>query len=135
MKFVANLLVAINNVAAAEAMVLGMKSGLDPRIICDMVKRGVGNSRVFELRAPLMAKGRYDEPSMRLAVWQKDMAVIDAHAKSLGCPVPLFATTRPIYDAAMAKGHGVHDTAVVFTVLEEMAGFRRGQRKLMQSQR
>src|SRR6201999_4003917 len=73
MKFVATLLVAINNVATAEAMVLGMRSGLDPKIIYDMIKRGAGNSRIFELRAPMMAKGRYSEPSMRLAVWQKDM--------------------------------------------------------------
>ncbi|HET7382162.1 MAG TPA: NAD(P)-dependent oxidoreductase, partial [Pseudolabrys sp.] len=56
MKYVANLLVAINNVAAAEAMVLGMKAGLDPRMIVDLVQAGAGNSRVFELRAPMMAK-------------------------------------------------------------------------------
>ncbi|MFZ0175069.1 MAG: NAD(P)-dependent oxidoreductase [Pseudolabrys sp.] len=55
MKYVANLLVAINNVAAAEAMVLGMKAGLDPGMIVDLVRAGAGNSRVFELRAPMMA--------------------------------------------------------------------------------
>ena len=56
MKFVANLLVAIHNVASAEAMVLGMKAGLDPRTIFEMISNGAGNSRVFELRAPMMAK-------------------------------------------------------------------------------
>src|SRR4029077_17062933 len=67
MKYVANLLVAINNVAAAEAMVLGMKAGLDPGMIGDLVRAGAGNSRVFELRAPMMAKGRYDDVTMKIS--------------------------------------------------------------------
>ncbi|HET7910846.1 MAG TPA: NAD(P)-dependent oxidoreductase, partial [Pseudolabrys sp.] len=76
MKYVANLLVAINNVASAEAMVLGMKAGLDPRMIVDLITAGAGNSRVFELRAPMMAKGRYDDVTMKISVWDKDMQVI-----------------------------------------------------------
>ena len=94
MKYVANLLVAINNVASAEAMVLGMKAGLDPQTIFDMVTTGAGNSRVFELRAPMMVKGRYDDATMKVAVWQKDMAVIGEFAKRSACPTPLFAATR-----------------------------------------
>ena len=58
MKYVANLLVAIHNVASAEAMVLGIKSGLDPARIFELVKSGAGNSRVFELRAPMMVRDR-----------------------------------------------------------------------------
>ena len=61
MKYVANLLVAIHNVASAEAMVLGMKAGLPPQLIFDLIRIGAGNSRVFELRAPMMVKGRYDD--------------------------------------------------------------------------
>src|SRR5437764_780046 len=61
MKDVANLLVAIHNVASAEAMVLGMKAGLPAQAIFDLVKAGAGNSRVFELRAPMMVKGNYDD--------------------------------------------------------------------------
>ena len=56
MKYVANLLVAIHNVASAEAMVLGMKAGLPPQLIYDLVESGAGNSRVFELRGPMMVK-------------------------------------------------------------------------------
>ncbi len=58
MKYVANLLVAIHNVASAEAMVLGIKAGLPPQLIFDLIKTGAGNSRVFELRAPMMVKDR-----------------------------------------------------------------------------
>jgi 3-hydroxyisobutyrate dehydrogenase-like beta-hydroxyacid dehydrogenase len=128
MKFVANLLVAINNVAAAEAMVLGMKAGLDPQVVHDMVTAGAGNSRVFELRAPMMVKGRYDDPTMKIAIWQKDMSVIGAFAKKLGCPVPLFAATRPVYSAAMAEGHAMDDTAAVCAVLEKKARVKRGKK-------
>ncbi len=125
MKYVANLLVAINNVASAEAMVLGMKAGLDPQVVHDMVTAGAGNSRVFELRAPMMVKGRYDDATMKLKIWQKDMAVIGDFAKKLGCPVPLFAATKPVYAAALASGHGAHDTAAVCAVLERKARVRR----------
>src|SRR6202043_68910 len=89
MKYVANLLVAINNVATAEAMVLGIKAGLDPSTIFEMVASGAGNSRVFELRAPLMVRDRYDDPSMKVSVWQKDMSVIGEFARQIGCPTPL----------------------------------------------
>ena len=93
MKYVANLLVAIHNVATAEAMVLGMKAGLDPKAIFETIKTGAGNSRVFELRGPMMAAEQYDDATMKVKVWQKDMAVIGDFAKSLGCPTPLFTAT------------------------------------------
>jgi putative dehydrogenase len=125
MKYVANLLVAINNVAAAEAMVLGLKAGLDPQTVHDMVATGAGNSRVFELRAPMMVKDRYDEPTMKISVWQKDMAVIGEFARGIGVPTPLFDATVPVYNKAMRSGHAEHDTAAVCAVLEAMAGVKR----------
>ena len=127
MKYVANLLVAINNVAAAEAMVLGIKAGLPPQIIYDMVRSGAGNSRIFELRAPMMVRNRYDAPTMKVALWQKDMHVIGEFAAALRCPTPLFTATQPIYDAALAGGHGMDDTASVCAVLEAQAGVKRGK--------
>jgi len=129
MKYVANLLVAIHNVASAEAMVLGMKSGLDPQQIFDLVKIGAGNSRVFELRAPMMVKGNYDDATMKIKIWQKDMDVIGAHAKALGVPTPLFSATMPVYENAMATGHAMHDTAAVCAVLEKQARVRRAGKR------
>jgi putative dehydrogenase len=125
MKFVANLLVAIHNVATAEAMVLGRKAGLAAADIVKVIASGAGNSRVFELRAPLMANGAYQPPTMKIEIWQKDMAVIGDFAKSLGVAAPLFAATVPIYNAAIGLGHGGDDTAAVCAVLEAMAGIER----------
>lgn len=129
MKYVANLLVAIHNVASAEAMVLGMKAGLDPQQIFSLVKAGAGNSRVFELRGPMMVKNRYDNATMKMKVWQKDLAVIGEYAAQLGCPTPLMSATLPIYAAALSMGHALHDTAAVCAVLESMAGLHRGRRR------
>jgi len=128
MKFVANLLVAINNVASAEAMVLGLKAGLDARTVFEMVKSGAANSRVFELRAPMMVNDRYDDPTMKISIWQKDMAVIGEFARTLSCPTPMFDASAPIYQKAMRAGHSEHDTAAVCAVLEAMAGVKRRRR-------
>ena len=127
MKYIANLLVAIHNVASAEALVLGMKAGLPPELIFEQIKIGAGNSRVFELRAPMMVEGRYDDPTMKVSVWQKDMDVIGSFAQSLGAPTPLFAATLPIYAAAMSTGYAEQDTASTCAVLEAMAGLERGK--------
>jgi len=129
-KFVANLLVAIHNVAAAEAMVLGMKAGLDPALILKVVAGGAGGSRMFQVRGPMMVKGDYSEATMKNEVWQKDMTIIGDFARQLDCPTPLFAASAPIYNAAMAMGLGKEDTGAVCAVLEEMAGNpRRGKRR------
>jgi len=135
MKYVANLLVAINNVAAAEAMVLGIKAGLDAQTVLEMVTSGAGNSRVFELRAPMMVKDRYDEATMKISVWQKDMSVIGQFARQIGVPTPMFDASVPVYNKAMKSGHAEHDTAAVCAVLEAMAGVKRGKSKTRPARR
>jgi L-threonate 2-dehydrogenase len=126
MKYVANLLVAIHNVASAEAMVLGMKAGLPPQLIYDLVNAGVGTSRVFALRGPMMVKDSYDQPTMKISVWQKDMDVIGSYARKIRVPTPMFDATKPIYLKALKTGHAAEDTAAVCAVLEAMAGVKRG---------
>jgi 3-hydroxyisobutyrate dehydrogenase-like beta-hydroxyacid dehydrogenase len=123
-KFVANLLVAVHNVAAAEAMVLAMKAGLDPARVLKLVAEGAGSSRVLQLRGPMMVKGNYRKATMTLATWQKDMAIIAAFARRLGVSTPLFSTTAPIYAEAV-KTRSQEDTAAVCAVLEKMAHYRR----------
>ena len=124
-KFVANLLVAIHNVAAAEALVLAMKAGLDPALTLKVIADGGGSSRMLQVRGPMMVRGDYSEPTMKLDVWQKDMTVIADFARQVGCPTPLFAMTAPMYLAAMAGGREGEDTGAVCAVLEAMAGIER----------
>src|SRR6267154_1955148 len=129
MKFVANLLVAIHNVAAAEAMVLGMKAGLDPALVLKVVADGAGGSRMLQVRGPMMLKGDYSEATMKVEVWQKDMTIIGDFVRELDCPAPLFSASAPIYTAAMAMGKGAEDTGVVCEVLERMANSPRRRSK------
>jgi len=124
-KYVANLLVAINNVASAEAIVLGMKAGLPPKLIYGLITPGAGNSRVFELRAPMMVKGSYDDVTMKIDVWDKDMRVIGNFARKIGVRTPMFDASKPIYLKAMKTGLGRKDTAAVCAVLEQQAKFKR----------
>lgn len=125
MKYVANLLVAIHNVASAEAMVLGMKAGLPPQLIYDLVKTGAGNSRVFELRGPMMVKDSYRDATMKISVWQKDMDVIGGYARKIRVPTPMFDASAAVYRKALDSGRGAEDTAAVCAVLEKMAGVKR----------
>jgi putative dehydrogenase len=118
LKFVANLLVAIHNVASAEALMLAEAAGLDIHQVVDLVGPGAGGSRMFQLRAPMMADRHYTPPTMRVATWKKDMTVIGAFAKELGVETPLFSLTAPVYDEAIAIGLGDQDTAAVFEVLK-----------------
>jgi putative dehydrogenase len=125
MKFVANLLVTIHNVSAAEALVLGMKAGLDPEIMIKAIGDGGGTSRMFEVRGPLMAAAKYDEVTMKVDMHQKDIKIISDFATKLNCPTPLLSVAAQIYTAALAGGRAKQDTAAVCAVLEEMAGIKR----------
>jgi putative dehydrogenase len=127
MKFVANLLVAIHNIAAAEAMVLANAAGLDPDLVVELAGAGAGASRMFDMRAPMMAARCYTPATMRVSTWQKDMAIIGAFARDLGVTLPLFEASAPIYTAAMQAGLGDHDTAAVFAVLDRLHASTRNQ--------
>jgi putative dehydrogenase len=119
MKFVANHLVAIHNVATAEAMILAERAGLDPKMVVEMVGPGAGGSRMFQMRAPMMVEGVYEPATMKVSTWQKDMAVIAEFANDVGCATPLFTLTQPVYAKAMAMELGDQDTAAVFEVLKK----------------
>ncbi len=128
MKFLANLLVAIHNVSAAEALVLGMKAGLDPATMVEVLGDGAGSSRMLQVRGPMMARNDYRDATMKVGVWQKDMRIITEFARELDCPTPLFAATTAVYNAAIAQGFAEADTASVCAVLEDWAKAHRGRR-------
>jgi 3-hydroxyisobutyrate dehydrogenase-like beta-hydroxyacid dehydrogenase len=124
MKFVANLLVAVHNVAAAEAIVLGAKAGLDPQRVLDVISSGAGTSRIFELRGPMMAKGVYIPPTATMHVLQKDSGIIAEFARSLGVDTPMLAAAAPLYDEAEKAGYAEQDVGAVHAVLARRAGLK-----------
>ncbi|HEX2216159.1 MAG TPA: NAD(P)-dependent oxidoreductase [Xanthobacteraceae bacterium] len=127
MKFVANHLVTIHNVAAAEALVLGMKSGLDPQMIYDVISDSAGASRMFQVRGPMMVKGKYDEVTATSATHLKDIGIISEFAASLSFPMPVFNLTAQYYHAAVGQGRGQQDTGAVCAVVESLGGKVRGE--------
>ncbi len=125
MKYVANLMVAIHNVSAGEAFALGIKAGLRPQDIFQVQADSAGTSRMFQVRGPMMVKGRYDDVTMKNEVWQKDMKIIGDYARSLGVATPTFRASAGVYKAAMKQGFAKQDTGAVCAVLERMSGIRR----------
>jgi 3-hydroxyisobutyrate dehydrogenase-like beta-hydroxyacid dehydrogenase len=120
LKLVANLLVTIHNLSTAEALLFARRAGLDLDMVFDAIRSGAGNSRMFEVRGPLMIAGRYEPATMKMDVYQKDLALIMEQAAEIGAPVPLMAATLPYYAAALAQGRHKEDTAALFAVLEQM---------------
>jgi L-threonate 2-dehydrogenase len=121
LKFIANLLVAVHIVGAAEAIVLGETAGLDPSMLVEVLADSAATSRMLEVRGPSMATGAYATPMMKVDVFQKDLDIIAAFAKQSKCPVPLFSAAAPFFTEVAAQGMGMQDTAAVISVLRFLA--------------
>jgi len=113
---VANLLVALNSAAAAEALNLARASGLDPQIVVDVLSTGAATSRMLEVRGPLMVRGQFPA-QMKLDLFMKDLHLIQDAAKTAGASLPLTDIAERLYAAAQSAGHGADDLAVVITEL------------------
>jgi putative dehydrogenase len=73
----------------------------------------------------MMVSGEYDQATMKVDIWQKDMKIIGGFAREIDCPTPLLSAAAQVYTAAMAQGRAKQDTASVCAVLEEWARFER----------
>lgn len=124
LKLMANLLVAIHNVSTAEAILLGKNWGIDPETTVKVLADGAGGSRMFSVRGPVMVKENWDEATMKVSIWQKDMKLITAALAQTNTPAPLFAASQAIYNAAMGAGHAENDTAAVYDVLRRMSALK-----------
>lgn len=120
LKFIANHLVTIHNVAAAEALLLARAAGLDLQTVLAAVSDGAGTSRMLEVRGPMMVAGDFSDATMRLDTYQKDIDIIAAFAHDLHTPLPLFFASAQVYQAALSQRHEAEDTAVVFAALEQL---------------
>ena len=121
MKLVNNMLVQVNTVAVAEALVLGVKAGLDPQTIYEVVRVSTGASAAWELRVPRILKGDY-EPGGTIDISYKDQELETAFAKRLGVPLLLANLTQQVYQMARAQGLNKQDGAAIVKIFEQMAG-------------
>jgi len=126
MKLIGNMLNLIHNSAAAEIMVLGMKSGLDPKLIHEVISGSASSSSMFEVRGALMARNDYRHEGMNFSIPLKDARIITAHAADLACPIPVYQAALQPYYAAVAQGHHDEDAAAVCAAMELAANHFRG---------
>ena len=112
LKLVANLLVALNSAAAAEALLMARRAGLDLELVLDVLTRSAATSRMLEVRGPLMARQEFP-PQMKLDLFMKDLHLIQDAAREIGTPLPLTDVAERLYATVQAAGHGAEDLAVV----------------------
>lgn len=118
LKFVLNALVTNHVLVAAEALNMGVASGLDPQQVLDVVMNSVATSTQFELRAPLMAERKWQPATAPARLVHKDMHYIVDHAHALGVPAPVSQITRDYYDKVEGMGLLEEELAVIFEALE-----------------
>jgi len=125
MKLVNNMLVQVNMVAVAEALVLGVKAGLDPKTIYEVVRVSTGTSSAFERGAARML-ARDFSPAGTVDISFKDQELETAFAKQLGAPLLLANVSQQVYQMARAAGLGKQDGTAIIQVLERLAGVKVG---------
>ena len=79
---------------------------------------------MFQVRGPMMVRGRYTPAHMKSKIYQKDIDIIRAFVRRLKCPTPLFDGSIPYYAAALRQGWAMEDTAAIHSVLRKRAGLR-----------
>ncbi len=119
LKFVANHAVALHNSAAAETLNYAMTLGLDRDVVYDMLSTGAGQSKMSDLRMPLMMSGDYEPPTASLKMFDKDLSIIAEDIERIGAATPLFDVCVELYDRAKARLPETHDTAAVYEVYRQ----------------
>lgn len=118
LKFVLNALVTNHVLVTAEALNMGVASGLDPQQIIDVVTNSVATSTQFELRAPTMAARRWRPAAAPARLVEKDTRYIVDHAAALGVAAPVARLTRDYYARVAEMGLQDEELSVILEALE-----------------
>ena len=121
MKFVGNILNLVHNSVAAEVMVLGMKSGLEPKLIHEVLSGSASSSRMFDVRGKMMAENNYTHEGMNFSIPMKDSRIISDHAAKHLAPIPIYQAALQPYYSAVSQGHFDEDQSAVCAALEYAA--------------
>ncbi len=116
-KLINNLLVSVHIAAAAEAMALGRKAGVDIHTMVKAIASGSGGSTQFAIRGPWMADKKYTPPQGTARLLSHYFELIGDFADDVGGATPLFDRAVEIYEHGIAAGYGDQDVAVMVEVL------------------
>jgi 3-hydroxyisobutyrate dehydrogenase-like beta-hydroxyacid dehydrogenase len=122
MKLVANLLVSVHILAAAEALAFGAKLGLSPDLIATALQDSAATSFQFRARAKRMAAQQWEPVLATTKLLLKDVGLIREAAKEHGCNSGLLDTAAPLFEEVVQLGFGDVDAAAVFEVTAKHAG-------------
>jgi len=122
-KAINNMMACVNGLAMMEGLALGVKAGLDPMTIYEVVKASSGGSKALE-RIPRALVPRDFEPGFKVALMNKDLETFNTIAKELHVPVSFSNVAQRYEQMALAAGLGEQDTSVVMTVIERLAAVK-----------
>jgi putative dehydrogenase len=114
-KIINQLLAGVHIAAAAEAMALGLREGVDPAQLYEVITHSAGNSWMFENRMPHVLEGDYSARSA-VDIFVKDLGLVLDTARATRFPLPLAATAHQMFQHASAAGFGREDDAAVIKV-------------------
>ncbi|RDK09908.1 L-threonate dehydrogenase [Cupriavidus lacunae] len=114
-KIINQLLAGVHIAAAAEAMALGLREGVDPDALYDVITHSAGNSWMFENRVPHILKGDYT-PLSAVDIFVKDLGMVLDTARHSKFPLPLSAAAHQMFMMASTAGHGGEDDSAVIKI-------------------
>ncbi|SPA00743.1 putative 3-hydroxyisobutyrate dehydrogenase; putative exported protein [Cupriavidus taiwanensis] len=114
-KIINQLLAGVHIAAAAEAMALGLREGVDPDALYDVITHSAGNSWMFENRVPHILKGDYT-PLSAVDIFVKDLGMVLDTARTSKFPLPLSAAAHQMFMMASTAGHGGEDDSAVIKI-------------------
>ena len=123
MKVVHQLLAGVHIAVAAEAMALGIRAGVEPRTLYEIVTSAAGNSWMFENRMPHVLDAD-ETPSSAVDIFVKDLGLVGDLARAVAFPAPLAAQAHQLFVSARAQGHGGVDDAFVIRAYQALSGIR-----------
>ena len=107
----------VNQLGAAEAMLLAERAGVDPRAVKDALMGGFASSRMLDLQAPKMI-ARDFTGRVESRLHHKDIHIVLDLARSFGIELPASAAAADVLDRLQQRGGARQDSAAVFSVLE-----------------
>ncbi len=114
-KIVNQLLAGVHIAAAAEAMALGIRAGVAPTDIYEVITHSAGNSWMFENRMAHVLAGDY-APLSAVDIFVKDLGIVLDTARASKFPLPLASTAHQMFMQASSAGHGREDDAAVIKI-------------------
>jgi len=120
-KMVNQLLAGVHIAAMSEAMALGIRAGVDPNVLYEVISNSAGSSWMFQNRVPHILAGDYT-PLSAVNIFVKDLGIVLDSAKKATFPLPLTATAHQMFLMAGAAGFGQEDDSAVVKVFQQISG-------------